>query len=325
LAQDPAAPADKAAGSFHFADALVTRIRELRHPLCVGLDPHLSQIPPLFRRGAMQPGSPETARAVGDFLTAVVDRLEGRTAIVKPQIAFFEQLGSAGIVVLEAVLAQARSRGLLVLLDAKRGDIGSTAAAYARAYLDPRSSLASEALTVNPYLGLDTLEPFTKLAREHGRGVFVLVRTSNPGAGSLQDLEVERRATSGRDGGSPLFQEVARSLTPLAAELRGSRTGWSSLGVVVGATWPEQARAVREALPESLFLVPGFGAQGGSPAEAVSGFVPGPNGLEGGLVSSSRGVLFPDGASTEDASVWEAAIDRALDRATSELGEAVSR
>ncbi len=303
-------------GSFHFADALVARVRELGHPLCVGLDPHLAQIPPLFRAGSMQPGAPQTARAVRDFLTAVVDRLEGRTAVVKPQIAFFEQLGSEGFAALETVIARARERGLLVLLDAKRGDIGSTAAAYARAYLDPGSSLAVEALTVNPYLGLDTLEPFTKLAREHGRGIFVLVRTSNPGAGSLQDLEVK---------GAPLFHEVARSLAPLAAELRGPETGWSSLGVVVGATWPEQARAVREALPESLFLVPGYGAQGGSAAEAIEGFAPGPNGLEGGIVSSSRGVLFPDGANTDAASVWEGAIDTALDRATTELAEAVSR
>jgi orotidine-5'-phosphate decarboxylase len=264
----------------------------------------------------MRPGGPETAAAVQDFLLAVVDRLQGRVAVVKPQIAFFEQLGAAGIAALEAVIARARERGLLVVLDAKRGDIGSTADAYARAYLDPASKLACDALTINPYLGLDSIEPFAKGARDHGRGLFVLVRTSNAGAGTLQDLEVK---------GVPLFHEVARSLAAMAAELRGADTGWSSLGVVVGATWPEQAQAVRSALPDSLFLVPGYGAQGGSAVEAVSGFVSGPNGLEGGIVNSSRGVLFPEGSDTEDAGAWERAIDAALGQAISELGQAVAR
>jgi orotidine-5'-phosphate decarboxylase len=298
-----------------FADALIGRVRALGHPLCVGLDPHLDRIPPLFRAGSMSPSAPETARAVRDFFLALLDRLQGRVAIVKPQIAFFEQLGSPGIAALEAVLARARERDLLVLMDAKRGDIGSTAAAYRRAYLDPGSPLSSDALTVNPYLGLDTLEPFAKGAFENGRGLFVLVRTSNPGAGALQDLEVK---------GAPLFEEVARLLAPMAEELRAPETGWSSLGVVVGATWPAQSIAVRDALPHSIFLVPGYGAQGGSAAEALSGFVPGPAGLEGGIVSSSRGISFPKGADTKDAAVWERAIDAALDRAITELGAAAA-
>jgi orotidine-5'-phosphate decarboxylase len=300
-------------GPGNFADSLIDRIRTLGHPLCVGLDPHLDRIPPLFREGSMRPDDPATPAAVRDFLLAVVDRLEDRVAIVKPQSAFFEQLGAAGIAVLEEVIVRARERGLMVLLDAKRGDIGSTAAAYSRAYLHAGSPLAVDALTVNPYLGLDTLEPFGKGAREYARGLFVLVRTSNPGAGSLQDLEVKER---------PLFEEVARQLSPLAEEMRGPETGWSSLGVVVGATWPAQSIAVREALPHALFLVPGYGAQGGSAAEALCGFVPGPNGLEGGIVSSSRGITFPESGDTNDAAVWEEAIDRVIEQAVAELGEA---
>ncbi len=302
---------------FHFADALTLRVRELGHPLCVGLDPHLARIPPLFRKGAMKASDPRTVEALRAFVFAFVDRLEGRTAVVKPQTAFYEQLGPAGVVLLADVLKRARERGLLVLLDAKRGDIGSTADAYARAYLEPDSPMAAEALTVNPYLGLDTLEPFAQRSRDHGRGVFVLVRTSNPGAGDLQDLEVK---------GAPLFHSLARSLAPLEEELRGPETGWSSLGVVVGATWPEEHQAVRDALPRALFLVPGYGAQGAGAAEAVRGFAEGPTGgREGGVVSSSRGVMFPAGADTDAAAVWEQAIDAALDRAASELGEAVSR
>ncbi len=265
----------------------------------------------------MEADDPRTVEAVRTFLFAFVDRLGGRAAVVKPQSAFYEQLGPPGVVLLADVIKRARERGLLVLLDAKRGDIGSTADAYARAYLEPDSPMAADALTVNPYLGLDALEPFAQRSRDHGRGVFVLVRTSNPGARDLQDLEVK---------GAPLFHSLARSLAPLEEELRGPETGWSSLGVVVGATWPEEHQAVRDALPRALFLVPGYGAQGAAAAETVRGFAEGPSGgREGGVVSSSRGVMFPEGAYTDDVSVWEQAIDTALDQAVSELGEAVSR
>lgn len=298
----------------HFADALIARTRALGHPLCVGLDPHLERIPPLFRRGSMAPGDERTAEAVEDFLVAVVDRLEGRVAVIKPQIAFFEQLGWRGLAVLERLHARARNRGLLVLLDAKRGDIGSTAAGYARSYLAADAPLPSDALTLNPYLGLDTLEPFAEAAREHGRGLFVLVRTSNPGAGDLQDLVVD---------GAPLYRVLAQKLGPLTERLQG-RTGWSSLGVVVGATWPEQAVELREVMPHALFLVPGFGAQGGAAADAVRGFVRGPSGLEGGIVNSSRGVLFPQGSDTDDRLAWESAIDDALADSIDALATAVA-
>jgi len=299
--------------SFHFADALVLRVRELGHPLCVGLDPHLDAIPALFRRGSMEPAAPETAAAVEEFLTAVIDRLEGRCAVVKPQIAFYEQLGAAGLAVLERAIARARERGLLVLLDAKRGDIGSTAEAYARAYLEPTSPARSDAITLNAYLGLDTLEPFAARARSFGAGLFVLARTSNAGAGDLQDLQV---------GDIPLFVRVARALAPLQQELVGKETGWSSLGVVFGATWPEQAEAVRAELPNALILVPGYGAQGATATDAVRSFTRGPAGLEGGIVNSSRGILFPARADTEDAATWERALEAALSRAITELAEA---
>jgi orotidine-5'-phosphate decarboxylase len=302
------------AQSFHFADALIERVRSLGHPLCVGLDPHLGAIPQLFRSGSMEPADEATARAVESFLLAVIDRLEGRVAIVKPQIAFYEQLGAAGLVVLERVIARSRERGLLVLLDAKRGDIGSTAEAYARAYLDPTSAARAEAITLNAYLGLDSLEPFAARARSFGSGMFVLVRTSNAGAGDLQDLST---------GEVPLFARVARSLSPLAHELVGKETGWSSLGAVLGATWPEQADAVRAELPHSLMLVPGYGAQGATAKDAVRSFVRGPAGLEGGIVNSSRGILFPEAGDTEDAVSWERALDAAVDEAVNELAEAV--
>ena len=297
----------------HFADALIERVRHLGHPLCVGLDPHLDRLPTIFRRGSMAADDPQTADAVADFLRAVLDRVASRVAVVKPQAAFFEQLGWRGLKVLAELVSEARERGLLVLMDAKRGDIGSTAAAYARAHLGPQAPYPSHALTVNPYLGLDTLEPFLDPARELGTGLFVLVRTSNPGAGAFQDLQ----DTEDR----PLFHAVAEALAPAAADLRG-QSGFSSLGVVVGATWPGEADAVRERLPHSLVLVPGYGAQGGTAKDAVRAFEPGPNGLEGGLVNSSRGILFPK-LGGDSAADWQQAIDGALDRAIDELGEAV--
>jgi orotidine-5'-phosphate decarboxylase len=303
------------ARSRHFGDALIQRVRALGHPLCVGLDPHLDRIPELFRRGSMAPGDPETAAAVEDFLLAVIDRLAERVAVVKPQIAFYEQLGWRGMEVLERVIARSHERDLLVLLDAKRGDIGSTAEAYARAYLEPTAGAPADAITLNPYLGLDSLEPFAERARSFGRGLFVLARTSNAGAGDLQDLAVE---------GAPLFRKVARSLGRLVEELRGPESGWSSLGVVVGATWPEQAEAVRAELANALFLVPGYGAQGASAEDAVRGFERGPVGLEGGVVNSSRGVLFPAAADSDDRGVWEKAIDAAVERASAELANAVA-
>ena len=171
-------------------------------------------------------------------------------------------------------------------------------------------------LTVNAYLGLDTLQPFIEAAGESAGGIFVVLRSSNPGAGDLQDLKVSER---------PVYEHLAHALATKAAALRGGETEWSGLGVVVGATWPEQSRRVREILPRSLFLVPGYGAQGGGAREAVAGFVAGPAGrLEGGLVNSSRGILFPPGSDTDDLASWERAVDEALDRAIGELGEAVS-
>jgi len=291
-----------------FADRLVLRQRELGHPLCVGLDPHLDRIPDAFRAGTMTPHDPASADAVERFFMEVIDRLAGRVAAVKPQIAFFEQLGWRGLQALERLVARCREKELLVVLDAKRGDIGSTAAGYARAFFGETAPLRADALTVNAYLGLDTLEPFIDAASAAAGGLFVLVKTSNPGSGDLQGLTVD---------GRPVYLHLASALGTRAERLAGE-TGFSGLGAVVGATYPEDAKRVREAMPEALVLVPGYGAQGASAAQAVAGFVRGPNGLEGGLVNASRSILFPA------ASDWGAAFDASLKQATDELGAAVA-
>lgn len=271
----------------------------------------------------MAPEDPQTSDAVESFLKAILDRVASRVAIVKPQIALFERLGWRGLRMLERVVLHARDQSLMVLLDAKRGDIGSTAAAYAGAYLGADAPLPVDAVTLNPYLGRDTLEPFLDTVRDHGRGLFVLVKTSNPGSGDYQDRKLVGDKQSSFE--HSLFEHVAASLRESSEALKGPETGFSSVGVVVGATWPGESEKVRELLPSSLFLVPGYGAQGASASEAVRGFVRGPNGrLEGGLVNSSRGVLFPPGSSIDDAGRWEQAIDEGLGRAVNELGEAVA-
>ncbi len=298
-----------------FADRLIRSQRKVGHPLCVGIDPHLELLPRVFRRGAMAAGDASTARAVETFCLALLERVAGRVAAVKPQSACFERLGPAGAAVLGRVLREARGRGLLVVLDAKRNDIGSTAASYASAYLAPDAPLRADALTVNPYLGLDSLEPYFAAAHAAGAGVFVLLRTSNPGATDLQDLRVRER---------PLYEHLADLLQPATLKLRGPETEWSGLGVVVGATWPEESRRIRALLPGSLFLVPGYGAQGGSAEDAVAGFRRGPAGtLEGGLVSSARAISFPPDGDDGRAATWERAFDAALASASHELAHAV--
>jgi len=298
-----------------FADRLIERCRRLGHPLCAGLDPHLPLVPPLFRRGSMAPAAAETAAAVEDFLRAALPRLLPHVAAVKPQSAFFEQLGWRGIAVLERMIGAVRAAAVPVVLDAKRGDIGSTAAAYA-VCLTADACAPADALTVNPYLGRDTLEPFVAAATVHGTGLFVLVKTSNPGSADYQDRAID---------GEPLYAHVARSLAELSAGLRGPATGWSSLGIVAGATYPEESARLRALLPHALFLVPGYGAQGGAAHDAVRSFVRRDGGrLEGGVVSSSRGLVFPPDGNTSDARVWERAIDSAVARAVDELGTAVA-
>jgi orotidine-5'-phosphate decarboxylase len=305
------------AAPFHFADALIDRARSLGHCFCLGLDPHIAQIPSIFRRSTMDARAPETVAAIEDFLTAAIDLAAGRVVAVKPQSAMYERLGSPGIALLERVVAHAHDRGLLVLLDAKRGDIGSTAQAYAEAYLAPDSPNPADALTVNPYLGVDTLEPYITLARQYGRGVFVLVKTSNPGSGDFQDL---------RTGNTTVYGSVALALKPISDTLSGPGTGWSSLGVVVGATWPDEARAIRALLPKALFLLPGYGAQEGDPGKIAASLVPGPKGREGGLINSARATLFPpEGARAGTLRDWSAAFADTLARHAGAVADALRR
>tara|TARA_Y100000766_G_scaffold24138_1_gene16726 strand:- start:521 stop:1480 length:960 start_codon:yes stop_codon:yes gene_type:complete len=299
-----------------FGDKLIDKIRIIGNPLCVGLDPYLDKIPPLFRDGPMTPADPRTAKATKSFLMSLIDLLEHKIAIIKPQSAFFERMGWRGTQLLEDITSYAQGKGFLVLMDAKRGDIGSTAEAYAQSFLTKDAPIKSDALTVSPFLGLDTLEPYIQAARANGSGVFVLVKTSNPGSGDFQDMLV---------GEKTLFEKIAEKLEPLSKNFEAPRTGWSSLGIVVGATYPAQGENLRELLPHTPFLIPGYGAQGGGAEDAVRTFVKGPNGYEGGIVNSSRAILFPDKGNTNNSNEWETAISDAIKYAVDDLTEALAR
>lgn len=278
----------------HFADRLSQAVRRKGTPLCVGLDPRWESLPEEVRRRHGGDTLETVAAAYEEFCTRVVDVVTPLVAVVKPQSAFFEACGPAGMAALQRVLRHARQRGLLTLLDGKRNDIASTATAYADAALDGVSFggrrlpvWEADALTLNPYLGRDAVEPFLQSARRSGGGVFVLVRTSNPGAGQFQDLQVSAAGAAGPP--RPLFLHVAEAVRAWACENLGE-CGLGDVGAVVGATYPAELALLRRALPEVPFLVPGFGAQGGGGEDVASAFRP--DGL-GALVNSSRAILFP--------------------------------
>lgn len=267
----------------HFADRLVSAIETKGTPICLGLDPRWEQLPESLRSEALRAhGNTPRARADAflNFNRALLDAVADLVPVCKPQVAFYEQYGADGWWALSETVRYARAKGVLVISDAKRGDIGTTAEAYAEAHLtESAGALNADALTVNPFMGGDTLQPFLKAAALGGRGVFALVKTSNPGSGDLQDLMV---------GGQPLYQRVAMLVGALGKAHVGAR-GFSAMGAVVGATYPAQARQLRGLLPDTIFLVPGYGAQGGAAQDVAPAFRE--DGL-GAIVNSSRGLIF---------------------------------
>jgi len=264
----------------HFADQLIAAVRRSGTPVLVGLDPRMGSLPQ-----GLQVVDPQDHRAIAGaylrFCCGVIDVVAPLVPIVKPQAAFFEQIGPEGMSVLARVIGYAREKGLLVILDGKRNDIGSTATAYAQGILGPPplSPWGADALTVSPYLGDDSLRPFVDVAKERGAGVFVLVKTSNPGGKLFQDLQIDDR---------PLYGHVADLVENLATETLGEG-GYGAVGAVVGATYPEQLAELRAIMPHTWFLVPGFGAQGAAAADVASAFDA--DGL-GAVINSSRAIIF---------------------------------
>ena len=287
-----------------FIDRLISQIQQKQTPCIVGLDPALARMPDnwLEKQGITSNSSlADCAEAIYQYNLMVLDAIADLVPAVKPQSAYYELFGSAGIIALEKTIEAARDRNLLVVLDVKRGDIASTATAYAKSYLpsEPARPLEADALTIVPYLGKDCVEPFFTEATKWGKGIFVCVKTSNPGAAIVQEQVI---------GGKYLYEIIADLIKPASDNSIG-KCGYSGIGAVVGATYPEAAQKLRKQLPNSLFLVPGVGAQGGANEGIKACF--NADGL-GAIISSSRAIMYPHmygAADSNKDTIRQAAID----------------
>jgi orotidine-5'-phosphate decarboxylase len=272
-----------------FGDLLASRVADRSSQIILGLDPDPARLWPRaveMAGGVGQPPAARAAFAVAAHCALAIDAVAEHCVAIKPQVACFERLGAPGWAALQEVVERGREAGLIVLADAKRGDIDVSAASYAQAFLGetpthfgPVPGLGADALTVNPLLGKDALAPFVAAARATGRGLFVLVRTSNPGAADVQDVPLEQ--------GGTVSDQLARIVAEVGAEGVGER-GLSDIGAVVGATVPGRLESLRERMPHTPFLLPGIGAQGGRVEELAPAFAPG---RAGGLASASRGIV----------------------------------
>lgn len=281
--------------SKHFGDRLVKAVQEKGSCICVGLDPRLEQIPKHLIDKALKEGDENpmiaASRAILEFNIGIIDAVCDLVPAVKPQIAFYEVFGAAGITAYQETLKYAKGKGLLTIADAKRNDIGSTAEAYAEAYLGETQMFEGEkqvvipafdadSITVTPYLGWDGVKPFMDECEDSGKGIFVLVKTSNKSSGDLQDLEIK--------SGEALYEVMGHLVDSWGADDIGEM-GYSFVGAVVGATFPEQAKRLRRIMPNSYFLVPGYGAQGAGAADVKPCF--NKDGL-GAIVNNSRGIIY---------------------------------
>ncbi len=283
------------AGSF--ADRLAEVVERKGSQLVVGLDPR-PELLPVELRGATHTGRLAAAEACERFCRGIVDAVAQYVVGVKPQLAFFEALGADGIRAFEGVCDYARAAGLIVIADAKRGDIGSTARAYAAAYVETRDGRppVADALTVSPYLGRDSLEPMLAACRRSGAGLFCLVKTSNSGSADIQDLLLS--------DGRPVWHHVAELVDDWGGDLVGER-GLSSVGAVVGATFPRAIAEARRLLPRSILLLPGIGAQGARPSDVSRAFTSGP---ASALVPVSRAIIYAFRSDTDD---WRSSAGQA--------------
>ena len=278
----------------HFADRLIEAVKKKGNAICVGLDPRLNQIPSHIKEKALKGDKTPTkaaADAILEFNKGIIDAVADVAPVCKPQIAFYEIFGHDGVWAYQETLKYAKEKGLVTIADAKRNDIGSTAAAYAQSFLGEVEIFEGEnevvmpmfdadSITVNAYLGWDGIKPFVEEGDKYGKGLFALVKTSNPSSGDLQDLEMS--------GGKTVYEIMGALMESWGADHVGE-SGYSLVGAVVGATFPEQAKVLREIMPKTIFLVPGYGAQGGGAADVKPCF--NHDGF-GAVVNSSRGIIF---------------------------------
>ena len=266
---------------------LIEKIKEKKAPICIGLDPMLNFIPEHIKEEAFATkgeGLEAVAEAIYNFNKAIVDECFDLIPAVKPQVAMYEQFGIAGLIAYEKTVTYCQEKGLLVIGDVKRGDIGSTSAAYATAHLGKINvgsktfePFHSDFLTVNPYMGSDSINPFVDECVKNDKGLFVLVKTSNPSSGEFQDRLID---------GKPLYEHVASKVMEWGE--RSMDGEYSNVGAVVGATYPQMSEILRKIMPNTYFLVPGYGAQGATAADLRPCF--NKDGL-GAIVNSSRGII----------------------------------
>lgn len=268
---------------------LISRIQETQAPIVVGLDPMMKYVPEYLKQQAFAEHG-ETlegaAEAIWQYNKGIVDAIYDLIPAVKPQVAMYEQFGTPGMIAFQKTVDYCKGKGLVVIGDIKRGDIGSTSEAYAvghlgRVQVGSRSyaGFGEDFVTVNPYLGSDGVKPFMKVCAEEKKGIFVLVKTSNPSSGEFQDRQAD---------GRPLYEHVGEQVAAWGAECMPESGAYSYVGAVVGATYPEQGKILRKLMPKTFILVPGYGAQGGRGADLVHFF--NEDGL-GAIINSSRGII----------------------------------
>ena len=303
----------------HFADTLLEAIAEKGSPVCVGLDPVWEKLPEELRKPVES--EVEQTEAIGEFCAQVLQIVAPIVPAVKIQSAYFERYGSVGVDVYETLIDYAQDLDLLVIGDVKRNDIGSTAAAYAQGHLlglaSPYGTAGhlADAITVNGYFGADGLQPFVDVASEEGKGVFVLVRTSNPSAKTIQDFADA--------SGKKFFEHLAEQVAAIGEgeDMVGER-GYSCVGAVVGATYPDEARKLRAIMPRQLFLVPGYGAQGATAADCAAAFKPDGSGA---IVNASRSVIFAYADKKYAGMDWKKAIDQAAREFAADIRQAIAK
>lgn len=274
----------------NIADKLIEKTIETKNPTVIGLDPDICKIPACYKSDVYNNESPlaTVADVIYKFNCDIIDTVAKLVPAVKPQMAFYEKYGSYGVAAFEKTVEYAKSKNLVVIEDAKRNDIGNTAKAYAEGHIGTVEtlngsyvpSLDVDFLTVTPFLGSESLNPFVDVCKEHNKGIFVLVKTSNTSSGEIQDVI--------RSDGLTVSQSIAKYVAEHAAQFIGKH-GYSSIGAVVGATYPEEATTLRKLMPKSYFLVPGYGVQGGGAKDILPCF--NLDGL-GSIINSSRGILY---------------------------------
>lgn len=266
-------------------DKLIDRIKETNNPTVIGIDPKYDMIPECIKNKYEQ-NMEGVAKAIEEFNKALIDATFDIIPAVKINIAFYEMYGLEGMKVFEETCKYAKEKGMLVMADIKRGDIGSTSKAYSNAFLG-RTQIGEKEekiydvdfVTLNPYMGIDSVKPFIEDCKKYNKGAFIIVKTSNPSSGDLQDLKLEN--------GEEVYTRVAKLVEEWGEDLRG-KYGYSSISAVVGATYPKQLKDLRKTAPHTFFLIPGYGAQGGKAEDIALGFDS--NGI-GGIVNSSRGLM----------------------------------